>query len=219
MYGFDKKEVKIFKRLNSPKKIQQFLDKLEMNFEERGDTCMSPRQVLMTGKAHCIEGAIFAAAALRFHNFKPLIVDLEASDKDDDHVVAVFKNRGKWGAISKTNHGVLRYREPIYRDVRELVMSYFHEYFTHDGEKTLRAYSRPVNLARFDKLNWTTSGEDIWFIPEHLVDIKHFPIIDRKQVAGLIEPHPIEVAIGKIVENKDPVNRNKEEKVYNDLFP
>src|SRR5690606_1195261 len=118
------------------------------------------------------EGAMFAAAALRANGFPPLIVDMEATEDDLDHVVAVFNANGYWGAISKTNHGVLRYREPVYRSIRELVMSYFHEYFLQTTrKKTLRTFSRPVNLSRFDKRNWETSEEDVWFIPEYLLEI------------------------------------------------
>ncbi|MFH1501188.1 MAG: hypothetical protein ABIE22_04560 [archaeon] len=218
MQGLDKKEERVFRKLNSPKKIQRFLDKLEMNWELNGDTCMSPRQVMRKKRAHCIEGAIFAAAALRFHGLKPLIVDLEAADCDDDHVIAVFKQYGKWGAITKTNHGVLRYREPVYRDIRELVMSFFHEYFSHKGKRTLRAYSNPIDLSRFDKKNWVTSEEDVWFIPEYLVDVKHTPIVTKKQIANFNKPHPIEVAIGKIIEWPDPLKRRKQEKIYKNLF-
>ena len=128
MFGFNKKEVRVFRKLNSPKKIQDFLNKIPINFEEKGDTFISPRKILETNKCHCIEGALFAALALRFHGYKPLVVDLTSSNDDYDHVIAVFKKHGKWGAISKTNHGVLRYREPVYSNIRELVMSFFHEY-------------------------------------------------------------------------------------------
>jgi hypothetical protein len=122
---------KIFKKLSTPQKIQDFLNSLKFNFEDDGETCMSPRQVLLKGKAHCMEDAMFAAAALEFHGHKPLILDLRATERpyDSDHVVAVFKKFGCFGAISKTNHAVLRYREPIYKSIRELALSYFHEYF------------------------------------------------------------------------------------------
>src|SRR3990167_3547768 len=117
---FEKEDASVYRRLNSPKKIQNFLNDLKINFEEGGDTCFSPRMVVKHGKAHCVEGAIFAAAALMFHGFEPLVVDLEANKNDFDHVIAVFKKNGCWGAISKTNHAVLRYREPVYKTIREL---------------------------------------------------------------------------------------------------
>src|SRR5690606_22648808 len=138
-FGFTKDELKIIKKLNTPSKIQDFLNSLEINIEEDGDTSYSPRTVLKKRKAHCVEGAVLAAAILRFHGQKPLILDLETSNDDFDHVIALFNKNGYWGAISKTNHAVLRYREPVYKTIRELVMSYFHEYFLNkNGKKTLR---------------------------------------------------------------------------------
>ena len=152
-------------------------------------------------EAQCIEGAMFAAAALRFHRFTPLIVDLVATNDDADHVIAVFQIDGYWGAISKTNHGVLRYREPVYRSIRELVMSYFHEYFLQSNrKKTLRSFSRPVNLSRFDPRNWETSEEPIWFIPEYLLSIPHAPLMNRSQIARLRIADPIEAAMTEITE-------------------
>ena len=138
----------------------------------------SPRVVLREGSAHCLEGAIFAAAALRVLGFPALVLDLEA-DRDTDHVIAVFKMRGHWGAVAKSNFSGCRYREPIYRTLRELALSYFPIYFNLRGERTLRRYSRPVNLARFDKQNWTTSEKTIWFIAEYLCDVPHRPLLTR----------------------------------------
>jgi hypothetical protein len=132
--------------------------------------------VLCDRTAHCLEAAIFAAAALRVLGHPPYLVDLEA-EQDTDHVVAVFRARGHWGAIAKSNYSGLQYREPVYRSVRELVMSYFEQFFNLRGERTLRRYSRPVNLARFDRHNWMTSADDVWFIPEYLVDIPHVPVL------------------------------------------
>ena len=203
MFGFTKEEIAVFKQLNTPKKIQDFLNKIPANFEPDGDTVLSPRKVLKENRAHCMEGAMFAAAALRFHGHKPLVLDLTTVKDDDDHVVAVFKHQGHWGAISKTNHAVLRYREPIYKSIRELVMSYFHEYFTnHDGKKTLRSYSMPVDLSRFDKQGWMTSEEDVWYVPEYLFEVEHKPILSRSQIAMLRKADKIEVKAGKIVEWK-----------------
>ena len=137
-------------------------------------TAWSPRRVLREGTAHCLEGAIFAAAALRVLGFPPLLLDLEAV-QDTDHVIAIFPFRGRWGAIAKSNFSGLRYREPVYRSVRELVMSYFEGYINLRGERTLRAYSRPVNLAVFDRRRpgWMVSEADLWWIPEHLLEIPH----------------------------------------------
>lgn len=151
MGSYSLSEIKIFTKLDSPEKIQDFLESIKINFEEKGDTCYSPRMVIRNQKAHCMEGALFAAAALEFHGARPLVLDLRSIHKDFDHVVAPFRQFGCWGAISKTNHPVLRYREPVYKTSRELAMSYFHEYFMDNGKKTLREYSEPFDLKYFDK--------------------------------------------------------------------
>ena len=159
--------------------------------------------VLRENRAHCMEGAMFAAVALRFQGHKPLVVDLTSVKDDDDHVITVFKHKGHWGAISKTNHAVLRYREPIYRSIRELVMSFFHEYFTNgDGKKTLRSYSMPVDLSRFDKIGWMTAEEDVWYVPEYLFEVQHKPILSRSQIAFLRKADAIEIKAGSLVEWK-----------------
>jgi hypothetical protein len=161
--------------LKTPLGIQRFLD--DMPYHLAG-TAWSPRKVLQEKTAHCLEGAIFAAAALRALGFPPLILDLEA-DQDTDHVLAVFKLRGHWGAIAKSNFVGCRYREPIYRTLRELALSYFNIYFNLRGERTLRRYSKAVNLSRFDDRNWMTSDQEIWFIAEYLCDIPHRPLLKR----------------------------------------
>lgn len=197
-------EKRILKTLSTPAKIQDFLNSLEYRVVGDNETCSSPRTVLRTRKAQCIEGAMFAAAALRFHGFAPLIVDLESSPNDLDHVIAVYKRNGFWGALSKTNHGVLRYREPIYQSMRELAISYFHEYFLQStGAKTLRTFSRPVNLARFDKQYWETTQEDVWFIPEYLLTIPHTPLVNKSQIAQLRKADPIEIRMGELTEYKE----------------
>lgn len=167
--------------LDTPQKIQDFLDDLPVNFEPEGDTCISPLRVLRERRAHCIEAAMFAAMVLRMHGHKPLILDLTANNKDDDHVIALFKRNGHWGAIAKSNHYCLGYRDPVYRTLRELVMSYFHEYLNRKGEKTLRSYSRPLNLARFDKQGWMTAMQDVWLIPSHIIRMPHMRIMTRYQ--------------------------------------
>jgi hypothetical protein len=177
-FGLERHELSIIKRLSSPEKIQYFLDyEVGYNKEEDGETCRSPRRVLRDRLAHCAEGAFFAAAALRVHGRQPLIVDLEAV-RDDDHLLAVFKDDGHWGAIAKSNYAGLRFREPVYRSIRELVMSYFDHYYNPAGEKTLRAYStRPVNLKQFDHLGWMTAEEDLWEICEYLCIVHHSRIM------------------------------------------
>ncbi|MFA4871539.1 MAG: hypothetical protein WC610_00560 [Patescibacteria group bacterium] len=196
------KELRILKKLKTPVKIQDFLDKMKINFEKDGDTFFSPLSVLEKRTCHCCEGAILAALALRVNGWPPLVLDLTASKNDFDHVVAVFQINGKWGAISKTNHACLRYREPVYASIRELVMSYFHEYFDDRGRKNLRSYSRPVNLKRFDSRNWMTTKKHIDYIPEYLVEVKHYPILNRKQIRNLRKADPIEIKAGKITEWK-----------------
>ncbi len=175
-YGLTREELKTLTRLAAPEKIQQFLDDLPYNHEPDGPTCRSPRRVLRDRTAHCLEGALLAAAALRVHGHPPLLLDLEAV-RDDDHVLAIFRRRGLWGAIAKSNYAGLRFREPVYRNLRELVMSYFEHYYNLSGEKTLRNYSRPVNLSRFDRLQWMTAERDLWEIPEYLTRIAHRPLL------------------------------------------
>ncbi len=189
---------RVLAKLSTPAKIQDFLNSLPFHFVDKNDTCLSPKEVLRFGTAQCMEGAMLAAAALRYHGHPPLLVDLTATDDDADHVIAVFKIDNHWGAISKTNHAVLRYREPIYKTIRELVMSYFHEYFLHDGRKTLRSYSTPFNLARLDRQNWMTSEEPVWFVPEALIDARHHKILSPKQISSLRLADPIEIAAGKL---------------------
>ena len=145
---------------------------------------------------------MLAAAALRINGKKPLVLDLTSTPKDFDHVVCVFNQDGGWGAISKTNHAVLRYREPVYKTIRELVMSFFHEYFDDDGKKTLRSYSFPVDLSKFDYLNWMASEEDVWQIPDYLAKVKHFPIMNRSQIAKLRKADSSEIEAGKITDWK-----------------
>jgi hypothetical protein len=160
------------RRLNSPAKIQQFLDDIPYNTEDHGETFRSPRRVLRDRTANCIEGAVLAAAALRVQGDPPLVMDLTAV-RDEDHVIAVFRRRGLWGAIATSKFTGLRDREPVYRTLRELSMSYFADYFNLKGERTLRGHGRPVNLARFDRLHWMTTEVDLWPIAGHLERIPH----------------------------------------------
>lgn len=210
MFNLTSSELKLFKSLNTPSKIQDFINKIPINFEEDGkDTCYSPRTVLKKNKCHCMEGAVLAASILRVNGFPPLLVDLTASKKDFDHVIAVFQKEGKWGAISKTNHYSLRYREPVYDSIRELVMSYFHEYFNDDGKKTLRSYSNPVDLTMFDHENWMTTEDEIWQIPEYLARVKHYNILTRKQIANLRNAEEIELRAAKLLDyESDKMKRN-----------
>src|SRR5436309_15992145 len=188
-FGFTKPELRTLHALKTPVGVQTFLDDLPYNLSY---TARSPRKVLRDRTASCLEGGIFGAAALRVLGLPPLIFYLEA-DQDTDHVVAIFKARGHWGAVAKSNFTGCRYREPVYRTLRELAMSYFNIYFNLRFERTLRRYSRPVNLARFDHLNWMTSDKPIWFIAEHLCEIPHtrlFPIALAKNLTR-VDPRTI----------------------------
>lgn len=170
-FGFTRQELRSLRALRSPVGVQRALDAMPYHL---ATTAWSPRRVLWEQTAHCLEGAIFAAVALRVLGFPPLLLDLEAV-QDADHVIAVYRVNGHWGAIAKSNFSGLRFRSPVYRSPRELVMSYFEDYFNLRGDCTLRAYSRPVNLARFDKTRpgWMTTEAHLWWIPEHLVHISH----------------------------------------------
>jgi len=164
------------RRLDTPVKIQAFLDAIPYNTEGDGETFRSPRRVLGDRTANCIEGAVLAAAALRVQGQPPLVMDLTAV-RDEDHVIAVFRRQGLWGAIATSKFTGLRYREPVYRTLRELAMSYFEHYFNLAGERTLRGHGRPVNLSRFDPLHWMTSDHDRWPIAEHLERIPHIVLL------------------------------------------
>ncbi|HEY3661809.1 MAG TPA: hypothetical protein VGL24_01505 [Chthoniobacterales bacterium] len=166
--------------------MQRFLDSIPYHL---APTAWSPRVVLRERTAHCLEGATFAAAALRALGFPPLLLDLEA-DNDTDHVLAIFKVRGHWGAVAKSNFTGCRYREPVYRTLRELALSYFHIYFNLRGERTLRRYSRPVNLTQFDPYHWMTSDQDVWVVPNHLCEIPHKPLLTPSQIKGLTRVDP-----------------------------
>ena len=175
-FNLNPQEYRLLRSLTTPHKIQKYLDDLPYNKERDGETCRTPRRVLRDQTAHCFEAALFGAAALRVNGRPPLILDLE-SVRDDDHVIAIYRDHNCWGAIGKSNYAGLRFREPVYRSLRELVMSYFEHYYNLQGEKTLRAYSRPVNLKRFDSISWMTSEQDVWVIPEYLTTISHTPIL------------------------------------------
>jgi hypothetical protein len=195
-FGFKLSELRTLRALKTPVGVQKFLDDLPYNLSY---TARSPKKVLEDRTASCLEGGIFAAAALRVLGFPPLIFDLEA-EQDTDHVMAIFKVRGHWGAVAKSNFTGCRYREPVYRNLRELAMSYFNIYFNLRGERTLRRYSRPVNLSRFDHLNWMTTEKQTWFIAEYLCEIPHISLltpameknltrVDRRTVSGEMVGH------------------------------
>ena len=181
--------------------MQNFLNGLKFNFEEKGETLKSPLFVLRKKEAHCFEGALLGAYILSLHGFVPYLMHLKTTKEDYDHVVAPFRIGKFWGALSKTNHAVLRYREPIYKNIRELAMSYFHEYFLDDGRKTLRQYSLLLNLNTFGK-KWMTQENNLWSIDRTLDKIKHYNIVPKSYLKKLRKADKIEIKAGKIVEFK-----------------
>lgn len=180
-HGLSAQELRILRSLKTPARIQRFINELPYH---NADTAWSPRRVLRERTAHCLEGALLAAAALRVNGFPPLIMDLEGI-QDSDHVLAVYRVDGCWGTIAKSNFSGLRFREPVYRNFRELAMSYFDDYFNYRGERTMRAYCKPINLARFDRLHWMTTEKPTWFVPQLLVEVPHIPVISEKQARRL----------------------------------
>lgn len=188
MHGLTRGETALLRRLSTPEKVLAYLDRIDYNLEPDGDTVRSPRRVMRDRTAHCAEGAFLAAAAFRMNGRPPLLLDLEANDRDDDHVVALYRDRGLWGAVGKSKFAGLRYRSPVYRTLRELALSFVEHYYNWDGERTLRAYSRPVSLARFDRIGWMTAEEDLWPVVEHLGRIGHtslFPPATARRLARL----------------------------------
>lgn len=179
--GFTAKELRKLRSLKDPHGIQRFIDDMPYHL---ADTAWSPRRVLKEETSHCLEGAIFAAAALRANGYPPLIFDLEA-EGDTDHVVALFRIDGHWGSIAKSNYTGCRYREPVYRSLRELAISYFEGYFNLRRERSLRTFSRPVNLARFDYLDWMITKKPVWFIAEYLFTVHHYKLLKPRMVGRL----------------------------------
>ena len=171
----------MLRTLRTPAQIQKFIDALQYQY---ANTAWSPQRVLRERKGHCMEGALLAAAALRVNGYPPLLMDLEAV-QDDDHVIAIYRERGLWGGIAKSNFAGLRFRTPIYRTLRELALSYFDHYYNLRGERTLRSYSTPVDLERLDSQHWMTSEEDVWCVPELLIAARHYPLFPDKVARAL----------------------------------
>lgn len=180
-FGFTPAELRKLRSLKTPYGIQRYLDDMPYHL---GDTAWSPRRVLRENTAHCFEGAIFAAAALRALGYPPLVIDFEA-EHDTDHVLAVYQVKGHWGTIAKSNYTNCRYREPVYRSLRELAMSYFQIYFNMRRERSMRTFSRPVNLKRFDNRQWMTTEKPIWFIVYYLLEIPHTKLLTRSMINHL----------------------------------
>jgi hypothetical protein len=206
--GLTPAEFAVLRRLNTPHKIQAFLYGLGQNFELAGDTCRPVRHVLRERKAHCIEGAMLAACALWVHGEPPLLMDMRAV-RDFDHVVALFRRHGRWGAISKTNGIGLRWRDPVYGSLRELAMSYFHEYTNRRDHKTLREYSVPFDLRRVDPKIWVAGGEKrgskhAWFVAEALDELRHFTLVDGRHLKAVTRRDPFERRAGALLQYRRP---------------
>jgi hypothetical protein len=200
MLGLTKQEERVLRKLNTPIKIQNFLDTLAISYEKKGETYMSPRRVLREKKARCLEGAMLAATALWLNGQKPLLLDFRTTAEDEDHVVTLYKLNGYWGAISKTNHPVLRWRDPIYKTIRELALSYFNEYFMFEtGVKTLREYSVPIDLSKLgDK--WITAEHEMFEMIAVCDEVRHFPLVPKKNLRHLRRADAIEIKAGKLLE-------------------
>jgi hypothetical protein len=181
MQELTRQEIRFLRTLDTPLKVQKFLDRIDYN---HADTAYSPRLVMRHKRAHCLEGAAFAAAAFRVNGRAPLIFDLEAV-QDTDHVLAIFQENGAWGAVARSNFSGLRYRPPVCRSLRELALSYLPDYVNFRGDRTLRTFSKPVDLKRFDKQRWMTCERDIWFIAEHLCEIPHTRLLTAKMEKAL----------------------------------
>lgn len=203
LLGLTKAEFAILRRLNTPAKIQAYLDAIPQNFEIGGETCLSVREALNQRRALCIEGAMIAAAALWVHGEPPLLMDLKAT-RDYDHIVTLYRRNGCWGAISKTNHPVLRWRDPVYRSLRELAMSYFHEYCNKRNQKSLRSYSVPFDMRRFAPEEWVTKKKSCWDVGWALDAARHYPLISKKQAKHLRLSDLLEREAQKLRHHKPP---------------
>jgi len=182
----------VLARLDTPFKVQDWLNSIA--YDPAPGTA-SPRRVMRERKANCFEGALFAAAAFRFHGRPPLVVDMR-SWNDDDHVLAVFRQNGAWGCVAKSNYTVLRFREPVYRSIRELMMSFFDVYFNPLGQKTLRAYSVPYEVSRSDGMEWMTTEEDISGIGDALDRARHYKVLTSAQIKSLQITEPTLIKAG-----------------------
>lgn len=193
-------EHRVFTRLDTPQKIQDFLDRLPVNFSLDGDTAMSPRSVLNARMAHCAEGAVFAAAVLAYHGRPPLLMDIRALPSDQDHIIALFREQGLWGAISKTNHAILRWRDPIYASARELAMTYAHEYCLPGGKKSMLSFSKPFSLARYAPRSWVVAPEDLDWLLVELDTSPHLPIAPRHALRKRRRTSRVELLSQDVVE-------------------
>lgn len=209
--GLSKADFAVLARLETPQKIQAFLYGLKQNFEPKGDTCRPVREVLKTRTAHCIEGAMLAACALWVHGERPLLLDMRAV-RDYDHVVALFRRHGRWGAISKTNGIGLRWRDPVYRNLRELAMSYFHEYYNKRHQKTLREFSVPYDLRRLEPTLWVSGRKNAWPVAEALDGLRHFTLLNGRHLKSVTRRDEFERRVGGLLQYRQPLALLKKKK-------
>jgi hypothetical protein len=198
--GLTRGEFAVLARLTTAQKIQRFLNTIPINHEPDGETIHSVREVLRMRRAHCIEGAFVAACAMWIHGAPPLVMHMDCDSSDYPHVVALFRSHGSWGAISKSNGAVLRFRDPIYRSLRELALSYFHEYCNNHGSRTLRSYSVAFDLRRLDPQMWITRVNPCQEANDRLAASRHYPLISPRQERLLSRRDPFERWAGRLVE-------------------
>ncbi|MBI3588591.1 hypothetical protein HY095_05330 [Candidatus Micrarchaeota archaeon] len=217
---FSPRQRRTLQALGTPAKVQDLVENLAYNVEDKGETAYSPKLVLEKKKAHCLEGALLAACAFRFHGQPPLLVDLR-SVRDEDHVICVFRHGGLWGSVAKSKFTGLRSRDPVYASVRELAMSYFEDYYNYAGEKTLREFSEPLDLRKFDNRNWMATDENAWFLHDALDGKRHhsvMPLTHEKKItrvkgslfaAGLIAHPKLSMAIPSKKEMMEEILQKK----------
>ncbi|HKS86804.1 MAG TPA: hypothetical protein VJR71_15085 [Pseudolabrys sp.] len=206
------REHRLFAGLDTPQKIQNYLDRMPVNFSLDGDTAMSPRRTIAANMAHCAEGAILAAAALAYHGRRPLLMDIRALPSDQDHIITLFQERGLWGAISKTNHAILRWRDPIYRNVRELAMTYAHEYCLPGGKKSMLSFSKPFSLARYAPKSWVVAPEDLDWLLVDLDTSPHLPVAPRHVLNRRRRASRIEMQAQDVVEWANPAKKKRKKR-------
>ncbi len=204
--GLTPREIAALAPLDTPQKIQGFIARIPINHEPDGETVYSARRVLQQRRAHCIEGAFVAALALWLHGETPLLAHLDCDTSDHPHVIALVRRGRCWGAISKTNGVRLRYRDPVYRSLRELAMSYFHEYNNRRGERTLRSVSRPFDLRRVDPVSWVSSDENCWWLHDRLAALPHTALVAPAQVRALSRLDAFERRVGRLVQYPKPAS-------------
>ena len=169
---FTKTERRLIKRLRTPDDVQRFLNRLPYNTETRGETLRSFREVVRHRRAHCAESAVFAACVLEQHGYPPLLLSIESADYLD-HVIYLYRRRGRWGTIARSRDPGLHGRKPLFRSVRALVASYLDEYIDATGR--IQAYGH-VDLRKFRNIDWRFSRRNIWALERALTKLRHTPI-------------------------------------------